>query len=235
MQNGQQHGIHYHPQASHTAYFPPTGLNIYSPHGFQESSASPLAPALLPNYGSFGQFLPLGAQSLVDQQRFELQARPTDLETYRDTSNHIGTSVGVIHQNHASVLPVQAQFPLITIESDDEEAWFEDSDDEHLSSLALVAPVVQRLYTPGPRDTSMHSFSEFASSNAVSEYMSSPGLSELKDQAKREIFEHFMRVTGPSMSLYERHPFDSSEQEVADSVPASGTTIWSCKLSRTHL
>lgn len=76
----------------------------------------------------------------------------------------------------------------------------------------------------------MRSFSQFASSNAVSEYMSTPG-SELEDKAKRDIFEHFMRVTGPSMSLYERHPFDASEQQVADSIPGSGTNIWSCEFN----
>lgn len=229
MQNGMPHGLTYHPQPSHLHCVPPAGRPVYTPHGFQEPSASPLAPPPLSNFGPLGPFQSLGPQPLVDQHNLGLQIRPTNSAMFRDLRNPNGTPITTTHKPHAPPLPAQSQLPLTSVPHDNEDAWFEDSDGEHESSVALVAPVVQKLYTPGLRDTSMRSFSQFASSNAVSEYMISPSLSELKDKAKRDIFEHFMRVTGPSMSLYERHPFDASEQQVADSIPGSGTNIWSCE------
>jgi hypothetical protein len=61
----------------------------------------------------------------------------------------------------------------------------------------------------------------------VTEYLNSPNLSELRNRESRQIFEHFMRVTGPSMSLYERHPFDNSERELSALNP--GSNMWSCE------
>lgn len=185
---------------------------------------------MLPNYGSFDAFTPLGSQALFDHSHVGLHVQAADLEMYRDADSRVDAHMTVAYQGRVSALPTRANLSLTHTDMEDGEEWDEDSDDEHESSLAVVAPVVNRLYTPGMRDTSMGTFNEFAGSYAVSEYMSAPGLSELKDSAKRDIFEHFMRVTGPSMSLYERHPFDESEQQVTDSIPGSGTNIWSCEL-----
>lgn len=120
-------------------------------------------------------------------------------------------------------------------EDEDDDAWLGDSDDDYENSVALVAPIINRLYTPGPKGSSMRSFGAFVDINAISEYMNYPDISALRNEAKRHIFEHFMKVTGPSMSLFERHPFDASEQEVADYTPGSGSNIWSCKSSVKYL
>lgn len=102
------------------------------------------------------------------------------------------------------------------------------SDDEEVNSRALMTRVLSGLRGQSARDVSLRSFSSYARSDMLSEYMSSPHASELKDDAKRKLFEHFMRVTGPSMSLYERHPFDPAEKEVSGTL-GGGSNIWSCK------
>lgn len=114
-------------------------------------------------------------------------------------------------------------------ESSDEEASIADSDDGEQTSKALMAPAVMGIHVHDARDVSLRSFSTFARNDALGEYMSSPHATELRDDAKRKLFEHFMRVTGPTMSLYERHPFDPAEREMADPRSDGRSNIWSCE------
>jgi hypothetical protein len=116
-------------------------------------------------------------------------------------------------------------------DSIDEDASMSESDDGEQASKSLMAPVIKAMHAWDARDASLRSFSTFARSDALGEYMSSPNISELKDHAKRKLFEQFMRVTGPTMSLYERHPFDPAERQMADSDSGAdeGSNIWSCE------
>ena len=116
-------------------------------------------------------------------------------------------------------------------DSIDEDASMSESDDGEHASKSLMAPVIKAMHAWDSRDASLRSFSTFARSGTLGEYMSSPNVSELKDHAKRKLFEHFMRVTGPSISLYERHPFDPAERQMADSDSGAdeGRNIWSCE------
>jgi hypothetical protein len=69
-------------------------------------------------------------------------------------------------------------------------------------------------------------YADYAQSTAIGEYMRSPHATELRDDAKRQLFEHFMRVTGPTMSLYERHPFDPQERQWTSA--DRGNSAWEC-------
>ena len=109
--------------------------------------------------------------------------------------------------------------------ADDDTSMIE-SDDEIPDSRDLLMPIVQKW---DPSGTQMRAFSTFAHSNAVSEYMHSPHTTELKDSGMKTVFMHFVNVTGPSMSLYERHPFDNSAQEQAGPDENDGFNLWSCK------
>lgn len=116
----------------------------------------------------------------------------------------------------------------------DEDASIADSDDEdgqHQGNqlMHVFRGLNRRDYHYGGPSP----FSRSANDAALGQYMSTPHADELKSEAKRKLFEHFMRVTGPTMSLYERHPFDPAEKaEVVNSSSSTpretkGSNIWS--------
>jgi hypothetical protein len=83
-----------------------------------------------------------------------------------------------------------------------------------------------------PQGTQARYFASFAESQDLVEYMKALDFvcaSELKDEAKRRIFGHFIRVTGPSMSLYDRNPFGALSP-LSDNQMNEGSSIWTCKI-----
>lgn len=110
----------------------------------------------------------------------------------------------------------------------DEDASLGESDDEIENSRALMAATMNPTGIR-ERHTSLRTFDAFARSWAVADYMNFPHAPELRDSAQKQIFEHFIKVTGPSMSLYERHPFDPIELGITDPDSSRGSNIWSCK------
>lgn len=112
--------------------------------------------------------------------------------------------------------------------SDEDASMYDSSDGEERSSRALMAPVFSGIFGHDARDATFRTFSSFAHSDAVGQYMTSPHATELRDDAKRKLFEHFMRVTGPTMSLYERRPFDPANDGIGSSIAGATSNIWSC-------
>ncbi|KEY71459.1 hypothetical protein S7711_03526 [Stachybotrys chartarum IBT 7711] len=101
-----------------------------------------------------------------------------------------------------------------------------ESDDEMADTRGLVAPFVNQI--SGSWDgTPVRAFSTFAQITALSDYLSSPQTSELRDRGMRAIFMHFIKVTGPSMSMYERHPFDPLTHEPFTEEHMIGRSLWS--------
>jgi hypothetical protein len=89
-------------------------------------------------------------------------------------------------------------------------------------------------HSDGPLDpygTRMREFGAFAYDKILASYTPSPQDSPLSNSTTAAVFWHFVNVTGPSMSLYERHPFDHSKvvQEHANANAAQN--IWTCELS----
>ncbi|OLN95538.1 putative transcriptional regulatory protein C15D4.02-like protein 1 [Colletotrichum chlorophyti] len=81
----------------------------------------------------------------------------------------------------------------------------------------------------GPWDgfgTRVRTFSAFAEETILTSYIPTPNTSPLNDDRTAALFWHFINVTGPSMSLYERHPFDHSKLSNNQSVPKAGHNIW---------
>ncbi|SPO05939.1 related to UPC2 - regulatory protein involved in control of sterol uptake [Cephalotrichum gorgonifer] len=75
-------------------------------------------------------------------------------------------------------------------------------------------------------DTRMRTFSAYAQGNILTTYTPSAKQSGLTDAQTLAVFRHFIYVTGPSMSLYERHPFDHSKVSSEIPIPQSGQNIW---------
>jgi len=126
----------------------------------------------------------------------------------------------------------------------DDEASMVDSDDEplpdthlaHLESNDLGIQVAKRLEssldTHGIR---LRSFSMPGVGNILETYIPSSTSSPLNDPHTAAIFWYFVNMTGPSMSLYERHPFDPSPMFQGGPVPKARRHIWTCKQrSRCH-
>ncbi|KAK3987820.1 transcriptional regulatory protein moc3 [Cladorrhinum sp. PSN332] len=120
----------------------------------------------------------------------------------------------------------------------DDEASMIASDDEtmaeaadphigHLESNDLGIQVVRRLdAATDVYGVRIRSFDPFANSNVLDTYMPSSANSPLNDTQTAAVFWHFVNVTGQSMSIYERHPFDPSPIFQGTPVAKQRRHIW---------
>lgn len=120
----------------------------------------------------------------------------------------------------------------------DDDASMGDSDDEvlsdvhlaHLESNELGMRVTKRMESSlDPHGTAMRSFSTSRVGNILQTYTPSAANSPLNDPQTAAIFWYFVNMTGSSMSLYERHPFDPSPMFLGGHVPKARRHIWTCK------
>lgn len=125
--------------------------------------------------------------------------------------------------------------------SDDEELMADSGDEGgqtsgHLLSNDQGVQVLARLRErQGSFDTHIRTFSAMGTGFALTNYRPSLSNSPLTDTQTAAIFWHFVTVTGPSMSLYERHPVDPSPMFSGEPVPTTKQHIWTCKFAQIHL
>ncbi|KAI1461483.1 hypothetical protein F4805DRAFT_284469 [Annulohypoxylon moriforme] len=74
--------------------------------------------------------------------------------------------------------------------------------------------------------TQTRTFAAFAPESFLATYEPSPANSPLNDKQIAAVFWHFINVTGPSISLYERHPFDPTPLFQGTPVPKARQHIW---------
>lgn len=124
--------------------------------------------------------------------------------------------------------------------SSDDEASMGESEDEHeetpnrdmtrLKKNDVGIQVARRLQQPYADfygSTQVRTFHGFVGANYELEtYIPSSTSSPLNDTQTAAVFWHFVNVTGPSMSLYERHPFDPSPMFQGQPVPKTRQHIW---------
>ncbi|CAK7270383.1 hypothetical protein SEPCBS57363_004076 [Sporothrix epigloea] len=134
--------------------------------------------------------------------------------------------------------------PLATSMFDDGNYWYTDddasmaasgddedeSDDDaqHLESNDLGVIVARRLqnYPADAFGTQMRTFSKFVDADVLATYVPSSANSPLNDAQTASVFWYFVNVTGPSMSLFERRPFDTTPIFKGQPVPRSCQHIW---------
>ncbi|KAK0714644.1 hypothetical protein B0H67DRAFT_644487 [Lasiosphaeris hirsuta] len=119
-------------------------------------------------------------------------------------------------------------------QSDDEASMGESEDErlpdshlKHLESNELGIQVAQRLQ--GAIDiygTQMRTFASPLINGVLDTYTPSSASSPLNDAQTAAVFWYFVNVTGPSMSLYERHPFDPAPMFQGRPVPKARRHIW---------
>ena len=200
----------------------------FSPYVQQPNPLAPLAPQV-PHAP-----LPVGPQLMPFQDRSDMapyNAANLPQNASVNMGQYMNPALGGIQKEQPAHLDAEAavKFPIYLEESSDEEASMPDSDDGELPSKTLMAPVVRNIRNPASRHAGVRKFVSFNRNDVVGEYMDSPYATDLKDGAKRRLFEHFIRITGPSISLYERHSCDSPERISNGTVPGGNSNIWSCE------
>ncbi|KAF4979947.1 hypothetical protein FZEAL_3958 [Fusarium zealandicum] len=110
----------------------------------------------------------------------------------------------------------------------EDDASMGESDDETRDPREVLGPVMKQFNGSWDLNgTRVRAFSAFAQCNILSDYTASAQITELKDPRMLAIFMHFIQVTGPSMSLYERHPFDHTGENSFDPTPKGSNNLWS--------
>lgn len=143
-----------------------------------------------------------------------------------------------------SELSDDAEIPVIgrQVPPTDDDALMGDSDEEghvakynkaiELNQLGMIA--AQR--ASGRFDmfgTQPRTFSGYADSGVLVSYEPDPSKSPLNDPKIAAVFFHFVNVTGPSISIYERHSFDATLASLQGLNVQARQHIWACKLANT--
>lgn len=112
----------------------------------------------------------------------------------------------------------------------DDEIIMDESDDETPDPQSLTVRGYRDVLKPYARGgTEVRTFSAFAQNYALSEYMDYAQSSELRRHDMQTIFMHFVSVTGPTMSLYERDPASLATGARFDGDATLDNNLWSRK------
>ncbi len=112
---------------------------------------------------------------------------------------------------------------------DEDEPWEEEIQDDHLKNNDLGI-VVALQASQDNQAVSLRSFTSFIDRpNMLATYVPSTQTTPMRDRMTARIFCHFVNVTGPSMSMFERHPANPSLIFQGAPVPRSQQHIWACK------
>jgi hypothetical protein len=107
--------------------------------------------------------------------------------------------------------------------------WQDDFPHGHSNNdLAMVVALQNGQDNQGLRLRSFTSFIDRP--DMLATYVPSLQSSPLRDSMTARIFCHFINVTGPSISMFERHPANPSLIFQGQPVPPSQQHIWTCKL-----
>jgi hypothetical protein len=117
------------------------------------------------------------------------------------------------------------------VESDDDYDTAFESQVSHLESNDLGIRVARQANAFGDLyGTQLRTFSGFVDINGIlATYTPSSTNSPLNDSRTAAVFWYFVNVTGPCISLYERHPFDPSPMFQGKPVPKVRQHIWTCE------
>lgn len=112
----------------------------------------------------------------------------------------------------------------------EDEVAMDESDDESPDPQSLTVRDYRDVLKPYTRGgTEVRTFSAFAQNYALSEYMDYVHSSELRRHDMQTIFRHFVSVTGPTMSLYERDPTSLASGARFDGDATLDNNLWSRK------
>jgi hypothetical protein len=117
-------------------------------------------------------------------------------------------------------------------EANESGVWQEAAHDDHLKNndLGIVVALQANQDSHG---VSLRSFTSFIDRpNMLATYVPSSQSTPLRDPMTARIFCHFVNVTGPCISMFERHPANPSLIFQGEPVPKTQQHMWTCKLER---
>ncbi|KAL7627647.1 hypothetical protein AAE478_001840 [Parahypoxylon ruwenzoriense] len=213
------------PAPSKYTFFPPTTIDAFSQHQWRQD------PPV-----DYSQFSPVAPENFI--QNVSPVASPQRESNY---------------QLEKGKARVEYEPPMEATAPTHEEWEYPVSDDESMAESDDV-PINERHASLDFNDlgvvafqrldqaydmfgTQTRTFSAFAPENLLATYEPSPANSPLNDKRIAAVFWHFVNVTGPSLSLYERHPFDPSPIFQGQPIPRARQHIWTYTfpiLSFTH-
>ncbi|CAI7661274.1 unnamed protein product [Penicillium glandicola] len=133
-------------------------------------------------------------------------------------------------RSHEQFIPHQIphQQQVIYMEDESEDYYDVDSDDEMVDqSQAEGFNQLSLIMASANRDErQLRSFTTYLNEpNVLASYRPTLGSSPLNNPKTARIFAHFIHSTGPSLSIFERHPTDSSIV-LGTAVPSAQQGIW---------
>lgn len=201
------------------------------------SSGTGMLSAITPN--SRAQFLPWiheehGQTSQQSEQYSEYRRKSVSSE-HPSNQKWYPEEAAVAPQVHSH--PNEDEDDPFDVSEDDDTKMGEydhgeDSEDDDLDThlknndLGVVIALQARQDTVRPR--SITSFIDRP--DMLSQYIPSSRSSPLRDPMTARVFCHFINVTGPALSMFERHPANPSLIFKGEPVPKSQQHIWTCKL-----
>lgn len=123
------------------------------------------------------------------------------------------------------------------VDDRDDDYWDADSEDEISESYARVAEAAPSdlglmvALSANRNDRGMQSYySPLNEHNSLSAYYPAYAASPLLDPQTARLFCHFVTTTGPTLSIYERHPSNPSVIFAGHPVPISQRSLWTYTL-----
>ena len=131
---------------------------------------------------------------------------------------------------------IKNQFTVDNDESEDD-MFDVESDEEELNSTHRIALTPQNnvglvlALAASQDDRALRSYTTFLHEpNVLSNYHPTYTASPLMDSITARVFCHFITATGPSISIYERHPTNPSVMFTGAPVPSSQQALWTYTL-----
>ncbi|KMU73737.1 hypothetical protein CISG_03787 [Coccidioides immitis RMSCC 3703] len=221
--------------------------------GFSQSGQDPGNPQFNPNYHpgaavisqsmpqNTESYQPLGPQ-VVHHPQFvssslymdNTSLSTTDSGQCMDSSHYISSELGFgSSMNHGPRHATEME-PEVDLGAESDDLYDVETDEEleqskrtmHLDPYGNTATMIpyQLMSNVGP-------FSTYQSyENVLTTYSPSPLASPLLDPQHFQIFHHFLTVVGPSISIFERHPFIPSVSMSSGPVPPEQQSLWTYTL-----
>ncbi|KAI1186247.1 hypothetical protein F5B17DRAFT_370450 [Nemania serpens] len=187
------------PQPAKFTFFPPTTVDAFSQGHWRQDAA----------HGGSGQYPPRAAH---DKNYKAPTTIPSPPRGQPEKHRNLVEGEPIHPANEEQLEDWEYDF------YDDDESMGE-SDDEFFSARrdSQFGPDGQGVVTSRTLahqyqmfGTHTRTFSTIGAETVLATYDPSPANSPLTDKHIAAVFWHFMNVTGPSMSLYERHPLDAT-------------------------
>lgn len=189
--------------------------------GFRDYSASMQLPIPNPLMPGAGQGAP-----------FVTQGPPSEQDVFGDDSSELPHRLQPWPAQHTGWLEPPQPSPQAPapaweareVEGMDSDASMADSDEEldHLDALAIARAQKQREQQWHGSNTFMGSSAAYGRTNILTHYLRSPHHTIFQSAEMRQVYQQFISITGPTISLYERPPYRNPEENGQHS-------LWSCR------